>query len=296
MCQYHIALVFLLTLYGRVHAEEQKSPDIPRGCPFSEAVRQVDTFVDGRIDGFGTVTIQALNTMAEASANATKPGIPIGQQMSKEDSAQFQGARHMLITVQSLVYHLSAFKRDVHVIAETYQVSKYADLYEVSYESLGQYDPRRFYYMVLDLIRKAQPLAMQQGIIDHGVKCDPEAGLFFEEEFNRGQLSKAGINPAHIVKLIEDIQRLRSLYQVVWVAFDQGSDEVANTTWNGDDTSNTPALLEPAISHLPSSGQVMWKTVMPFISEQMPTEKDFEVQFQIKYKNAVEKEYPGKSR
>ena len=55
-------------------------------------------------------------------------------------------------------------------------------------------------------------------------------------------------------------------------------------------------MVEPAISHLPSSGRLMWQFVMPFISKQMPTEKDFEVQYQIKYKNAVENEFPVKPR
>lgn len=50
---------------------------------------------------------------------------------------------------------MSDFQRDVHVIKETYKVAELADLYETRTEDLGDADPRRFYFTILQGLRIA---------------------------------------------------------------------------------------------------------------------------------------------
>jgi hypothetical protein len=58
----------------------------------------------------------------------------------------------------------------------------------------GDADPRRFYFTVLKGLRVAQPRTPRTPLIGVGIDCDPEAGLYFEEEFNRSSLQ----NPERI--------------------------------------------------------------------------------------------------
>ena len=67
-------------------------------------------------------------------------------------------------------------------------------------------------------------------LISVGIDCDPEAGLYFEEEFNQQQLAKSGANQ-RLVDLVFDIERLRTLYQLSWNLFNKGMDDVRATTW-----------------------------------------------------------------
>jgi len=73
--------------------------------------------------------------------------------------------------------------------------------------------------------------------------------LFFELQLAQRQLAARSIDSANKVHLIEDIERLPTLYQVMWTALDRGSAEVTSATWNGD-APVIPALVEPAMAKL----------------------------------------------
>jgi hypothetical protein len=183
--------------------------------------------------------------MENLISKARKPGVPVRDQLTPKDLNRYNQLRHAQIQLDAERSEFSNFQRDVHVIAETYKVAELADLYETSVESLGDADPRRFYFTILTELRIAKPRTPRTPLISVGMDCDPEAGLFFEEEFNQQQLAKIGANQ-RLVDLVFDIERLRTFYQLSWNLFNKGIDDVRATTWSGDSPS-TPDTITPMI-------------------------------------------------
>ena len=131
-----------------------------------------------------------------------------------------------------------------------------ADLYDVTADKLGKLDPRRFYLMVLQGLRIAQLRTTRTPLINVGVGCDPEAGLYFQEEFYQQQLAKTGADQ-HTVDLVFDIERLRTLYQLTWNLFNKGIDDVRGTTWRGDNAvapDNVTPMVAASCAHFVSAG------------------------------------------
>jgi hypothetical protein len=90
-----------------------------------------------------------LKEMDAINSKATKPGVAIGDQVSPKDRDRFNQLRHINIQLDVERLKVSDLQRDVHLIYETYKVAELADLYETKIESLGDADPRRFYFIVL---------------------------------------------------------------------------------------------------------------------------------------------------
>ena len=218
---YALSVITLLsaTAYVGKEAYAQTGSDA-KGCPIEFAVQQVDTFVTSQSVKISGQTVPLLDEMAALSSKATKPGVAIGDQLSRQDRDRFSQLRHANILLNAERVKFSDFLRDVHVIYDTYKVAELADLYEVTADKLGKADPRRFYLVVLQGLRIAQPRTMRTPLINVGIGCDPETGLFFQEEFYQQQLAKSGADQ-HTVDLVFDIERLRTLYQLTWNLFNR---------------------------------------------------------------------------
>jgi hypothetical protein len=168
----------------------------------------VDEFVEKRMADYASQTKLVLDGMRSIGEKAKKPGVALGEQLSRDDIKKFNDLRRRLASISSEKNMVSNYQRDVEVIAETYKVAKLADLYDVKKEALAASDPRNFYFTILEGLRVAEPRTSRKPLNRSDINCDPEAGLYFEEEFNQQQLAKYGANQ-RVVNLIFDIERLR---------------------------------------------------------------------------------------
>jgi hypothetical protein len=110
-------------------------------------------------------------------------------------------------TVEDLLKRVG---RDIQVIAETFRVAKLTDLNGVEKQVFGEDDPRRCFFTILERLRISQPVTFQTSLASERKSCDLDVGLYLEEEFNRGRLTKGNVRPD--AKLISDIERLRTLH------------------------------------------------------------------------------------
>jgi hypothetical protein len=265
----------------------------PIGCPLNVAIQKIDEFEVNRMAEYANnsqLLLNAMNKLIDDKAN--KPGASIGQQLSPQDLTKFNQLRRALALNGAEAMMVSNFQRDVHVIAETYNVAELADLYEVTKDSLGDADPRRFYFTILESLRIAQPRTSRTPQVSLGIDCDPEAGLYFYEEFNQQELAKLGANQ-RLVNLVFDIERLRTFYQLCWNLFNKGIDDTRKTTWVGDPP-KTVSTIAPYIANSGTAIQMMYKEVIPYIDAQFPSKYAFELAFNQKTKRDAEHDYPAR--
>jgi hypothetical protein len=172
----------------------------------------------------------------------------------------------------------------------SYEVAELANLFETKIESLGEADPRRFYFVVLQGLRIAQPRTIRTTLVNVGIECDPEAGLYFQEEFYQRELATSGANQG-VVNLILDIERLRTFYQLSWNVFNKGIDDVRATTWKGDEPTS-PDSITPMIATSSAATQNIYKAIMPYIDKQLPSKKTLETRFMQAQVQQVTRDYP----
>ena len=275
---------------GQDSAAHAQSSDQQKGCPIDFAVQQVDAFVRNRMLEYAKLMQPILQEWEAIAAKASKQGIAIGKQLSPKDLNRFNQLRHELTQMRGERLVVSNFQRDVHLIYETYNVAKLADLYEIPKESLGDADPRRFYFTVLQQLRVAQPRTSRTPLISTGFECDPEAGLFFEEEFNQQQLAKLGADQ-RLVNLVFDIERIRTFYQLCWNVFNKSIDDVRATTWKGD-VLNAPDSITPMISTSDTATQNMFRDVISYIDKQLPSEIELETRYFDERHREILHDYP----
>ncbi len=232
-----------------------------------------------------------LEGMDAINNKATKPGISIGEQLSPKDIDRFNQLRHLNIQLDVEKLRLSDFQRDAHVIYETYEVAELSDLYDTKIDNLGEADPRRFYFVVLQGLRIAQPRTTRTPLVNVGIECDPEAGLYFQEEFYQHELAKSGANQ-RTVNLIFDIERLRTLYQLNWNLFNKGIDDVRATNWNGDIPS-TPDSVTPMIATSSAATQNIYKAIIPYIEKQFPSKIALQTRFMQTQVQQATRDYPA---
>ena len=113
-------------------------------------------------------------------------------------------------------------------------MAKFVDLYNMKKEQLGDASPLRFYLVILDMLRITQPRVSPTQLIKTGIACDPEAGLFWEEQFYQQQLAQYGADQK-LSTMIFDIELLRTLYQLSWNVFNKGISDVRATKWVDDE-------------------------------------------------------------
>jgi hypothetical protein len=265
-----------------------------KGCPLEIAMREVDSFVEGRITEYARISNQVITEMEAVTKNAKKPGVALSQQLSASEISKFNELRHrsILLGVEELKF--SDFKRDVHVIVETYNVSALANLYEMKKETMADANPRRFYFTILEALRIAQPRTSRTQLINVGMDCDPEAGLYFMEEFNQQQLAKYGADQ-RIANLVFDIERLRTLYQLCWNLLIKGVDDVRNTKWEGDNPKSTNTM-DSWIGTSGSAIQNMYAVIIPYIDEQLPSEKTVETLYMQTVRRNADHDFPAKKQ
>jgi hypothetical protein len=297
MCRSHQTMLFI-TIVGVVlscSSAMAQSPKAapPTGCPLDIAIQKVDEFESNRTAEYAKNSQLLLKAMSDLiHEKANKPGASIGQQLSPQDLTKFNQLRHALALNDAEAMMVGNFQRDVHVIAETYNVAELADLYEVTKDSLGDADPRRFYFTILESLRIAQPRTPRTPQVSLGIDCDPEAGLYLYEEFNQQVLAKSGANQ-RLVNLVFDIERLRTLYQLCWNLFNKGIDDTRKTTWAGD-TPKTVSTIAPYIANSGTAIQTMYKEIIPYIDAQFPSKYAFEQAFKAKTKREAEQDYPAR--
>jgi hypothetical protein len=260
------------------------------GCPLEIAVEQVDKFVDDRLEELGASSRPLLLGMAEINNKATKSGIPLTEQLSSSDLARFNDLRHKQIEIGALKMRFSALERDVKVILFVYQVAKMVDIYELGKERLGEASPLLFYMAVLDALRLAQPRVTLTPITNAGFKCDPEGGLYWEEEFVKREIKKGAVDQ-RLVNFIFDIERLRTLYQLDWNLFNKALDDLKKVKWIGDE----PDIPDTISSYIETSGAVIrdvYKVVTPYINSNLPSDEQVESWFMQKQAEDAAKDFP----
>ena len=77
--------LLLIALTPNVMAQSNDNTK-PQGCPLQVAVEQVDQFVDNQSLELSQASGPLLQEMGSISNKATKPGIPIGKQLSLKTS------------------------------------------------------------------------------------------------------------------------------------------------------------------------------------------------------------------
>lgn len=287
--------LFLLTIVlGAVTAATgfaySETSNGPKGCPLEIAVRGVDDFVRNQLGKYAEQSTPLLEGMEAISKKATKPGVSIGDQLSPKDIDRFNQLRHLNIQLDAEKLALSDLQRDVHVIYETYEVAELADLYETKIDNLGDADPRRFYFVVLQGLRIAQPRTTRTPLVAVGIECDPEAGLYFQEDFYQQQLAKSGADQ-RVVNLIFDIERLRTLYQLNWNMFNKGIDDLRSTTWKGD-VPSTPSSVTPMIATSSTATQNIYKAIIPYVAKQLPSTIAMQTRFMATQVQQATRDYP----
>lgn len=262
----------------------------PKGCPIEVAVQQVDDFVRTQMSKYAEQSTPILEELETISNKANKPGVSIGDQLSPKDRDRFNQLRHANIQLDAERTQISDLQRDAHLIYETYKATEIADLYEVKKDDLGDADPRRFYFVVLQGLRIAQPRITRTPLVNVGIECDPEAGLYFQEGLYQQQLSQSGADQ-RLVNLIFDIERLRTLYQLDWNLFNKGIGDLRATTWNGD-TPSSPDSITPMIATSSAATQNIYKAIIPYIKKQLPSEVTFEMRFRQTLIQQAGRDYP----
>ncbi len=273
------------------HGENSDSPKM-QGCPLDIAVQQVDKFVDDKMYELSAASGPLIDGMGELTKKATKQGVAIGNQLSPIDVQRFNDLRHRIVMLNAEKSQFSNLKRDVHVISAIYDVAKQYDMFDLDISQLDDVSPMKFYLSILGALRNAQPRISLTPIVSVGIDCDPEAGLYFEEAFNQQELAKGGANQ-QIVNMIFDIERIRTLYQLSWNAFDKGMKDLRATTWTGDKP-NTPESIGPWVSSSSAAIQNIYKTVIPFIDKNVPSDAQIETSFMARQAQNVSTDYPVK--
>ncbi len=273
------------------HGENSDSPKM-QGCPLDIAVQQVDKFVDDKMYELSAASGPLIDGMGELTKKATKQGVAIGNQLSPIDVQRFNDLRHKIVMLNAEKSQFSNLKRDVHVISAIYDVAKQYDMFDLDISQLDDVSPMKFYLSILGALRNAQPRVSLTPIVSVGIDCDPEAGLYFEEAFNQQELAKGGANQ-QIVNMIFDIERIRTLYQLSWNAFDKGMKDLRATTWTGDKP-NTPESIGPWVSSSSAAIQNIYKTVIPFIDKNVPSDAQIETSFMARQAQNVSTDYPVK--
>jgi hypothetical protein len=279
-----LCLIGCFSVAGCVGAYAQSAAELPGGCSVRISIQKADEFVDGQMLEYGKrseavlADVQSIKSRAQ-SPDVIVPGVPQGELLSKDDIDKVNDLWRKLASISAEENVVNNYKRDVQVIAETYRVAKLADLYEVKKEDLGDADPRRFYFVILERLRVSQPHTPRTPQIGQENNCDPEAGLFFEEEFNRQQLAKSHGDPRW-ANLIFDMERLRTLYDLCRNLLAKGITDVRATMSSGD--ANSPRSIESYIAASDAAIQSMYSTIVPYIDQQFPSDWSFEQDYLLK--------------
>jgi hypothetical protein len=183
----------------------------------------------------------------------------------------------------------------VHVVAEVLAVAKLADLYEIKQSDIQRDDPRQFYYKILLMLRANEPQVSQTPRVDFGIDCDPEAGLFWEEDFALHQLAKGGDLDPYMTNLVSDIERIRTLYQLCWKLFNHGTEDIHGTRWNGDEA-YTPDSISLMINGSNEVTKRLYNIVIAYIDAQMPSEKEFQAKHQQRVTDEANRKFPTKKQ
>ncbi len=170
-------------------------------------------------------------------------------------------------------------------------MAKLADLYEVKKEDLGDVDPRKFYFVILERLRVSQLHAPRTPQIGQENNCDPETGLFFEEEFNRKQLAKSHGDP-RLTNLLFDMERLRTLYDLSKNLLTKGIADIRSTKSSGDGP-NSPSSIQSYVATSSNEIQSIYRTIVPYINQQFPSDGSLEQTFQLKAKKQIKGDHPA---
>ena len=281
-----ICICFGVSLSGAIAASQTP----PKGCPLQVSVQQADAFVRGQIAELASASAPLIQKMQAISNKAKKPGVSIGKQLSAQDARRFNKARHKYIQIGGQQLYLGHFKRDVHLIAATYDVAKMADLYEMKKSDLADASPLRFYYTVLEALRIAQPRVSVTPLVSVGIGCDPEAGLYWEEQILERQLADEGADQRY-VNMIFDVERLRTFYRLSWNLLIDGTKDVRATKWVGGNA-KSPNTFKLWLMSSGAAIQRMYNAIIPYVDKNLPAEEDIEASFMQKEAQNVARDYP----
>src|SRR5258708_16693212 len=157
-----LCLIGCFSVAGCVSAYPQTTAQSKSGCSFSISIQKANEFVDDRMADYAKRSEAVLAEVYAIKDRAERPDIfdpPItkGKVLSRDDIRTLNDLKRQLASIAAEKNIVNNYRRDVEVIAETYRVAKLADLYEVKKEDLGDADPRKFYFGILERLRASQP-------------------------------------------------------------------------------------------------------------------------------------------
>src|SRR5258708_6763914 len=215
-----VCLIGWVSMLSCESAYAQTTAQSKSGCTFSISIQKANEFVDDRMADYAKrseavlTEVYAITDRFAQMPDILNPDVPKGAVLSRDDINTLNDLRQQLASIAAEKNIVNNYKRDVEVIAETYRVAKLADLYKVKKEDLGNADPRKFYFGILEQLRVSQPGTSETPQRVHDNNCDPDRALVFEEEFNRQQFQQALGRDKRFANLIFDIERLRTLYDL----------------------------------------------------------------------------------
>ncbi len=271
-----LCLVGCLSISNCVGALAQSAKQRPGGCSLSVSIQRANEFADGQMAEYTKRSNAVLAEVQEIKDRAQTPdvivpGVPNGALLSTRDVDKLHDLKRQLASISAEKNIVSNYKRDVQVIAETYRVAKLADLYGVSKDDLGDSDPRRFYFEILERLRVSQPRIDREPQLRQADICDPEVGLYLEEKVFRQQLGKSG-DFKRLLNLISDIDRLRNLYDLSTNILTRGIADLKAAVLSDDASSSIGIYIASSSNAI----QSMHATIVPYINRQFPSDESFE--------------------
>jgi hypothetical protein len=270
-----LRLVAAAAMFASSAVAQQPLPE----CPKEIAMEATDMAIMKEEARLGAEAMPILETMENIVENAPYQNIPLDQQLSKNDLHAFAQARQqvMKITLKRVIW--SNYKRDVHAIMDVEAVAEAIDLRG---DSPRKDDPRAFFAAILTMLGIIWPTnpnwkQSPQYPSPWGIKCDPEAGLSFQQSFFRDEFNKASdqATKRRYVDAYWDMQRLRQLHYVAQFVLTTMLADADAAYWLSDDDSSLqlPDTIKPKILRL---GDEITRTygLLVMIGQTIPSEEE----------------------
>jgi hypothetical protein len=277
-------LACYISIVGCVSAHAQTTTQLPAGCNFGISIHKAYEFVDSQMAEYAErseailADVQSLKYRVQRP-DVIVPGVPKGEALTRDDNEKLTELKRQFVSISAKMSIMSNYKRDIQVVAETYRVTRLADLHGISKEDLADTDPRKFYFEILQRLRVSQPVTSRTPQLRQETNCDLEAGLYLEEELTRRRLGKAGdfrfrktADVKGLVNLISDIERLRNLYELSRNLLTRGIADVPGTLVPGEPSNSIGSYIAASNAEI----QSMHSTIVPYIDQQFPSDWSLE--------------------
>ncbi len=248
------------------------------GCPLGLALFQLDNFMMTKDSDNAGEQMALLQQMRELT-KSTVPGRPLANQLNQTQRQQFGKIRFQMIVRDSEHALWSKYQRDAHVIANVAKIVELADHYEVNPSQLPPKDPRQFYFSILALLRRAEPVPNVTPLMGTEADCTVGGGLYFQEQFYRRQLNTVADPKDQLA--VADFERLRTFQRLCWALLNLAMGDLRQAR----ESSEQPVLSDnvtPGVARMDDFSREMYANVIPFVDRNMPSEAELAAAYQAK--------------